>query len=984
MKIKVCSIIMGAVLLMQTAYSFADLALQSESSLFSEISAAYQSKFYPGAVSHAADFASKYPQSLLLPQVLAIEGESLYHLARLNEAESALKKSCALTAKNETPVPVTSYWLGRTLFDLKKYDESCAAFYDASSGAKETGSLKKIYSSSLLYAGKSYAAQKKYEESIPLLEYAAANGMQYNWSEYCGAVLLLFTSYKETKNYKKTVQMYANLSGLDGSAADNLALYAGDAENALGNYKSAYNLYESVLLNGSPAFAVQALQKSYAVSSEHQNEVKKDPGEVLALVKEKLSSSPDLLDEFYLRLGIDAFAAGNYSKSSSYLEQISENALSDIFLIQSLYKAELIVRTGKEALPARAAAAQKVLNAALQKNESVKDSNPSVYNSYGKALVRYAALQQHWNETLKNAQNVSLPDADSLYWKAAAEYETQQYAKSLATLETVVNVSGSLAWKSCKESRLLYAETLSKNGRTQDSIAVFSKLSDELQNAVPQSAAFAETVCINYASVLLAAGKNTEAAQQAARGTSSTALYLEALADFNRGKWKEAASLFTKYLAAGDADTSRQSFAKFYCGYVQYRSNDTSSAYKTLYEFAKQNPSNALTWNAYMTAASAAVANGKLPLAADSAECALKNAVSEDRRQKSVLLCAGIYVDSVLYEKALNLLTPYIKQRNAFGLQCRFETAQIYEKKQKITQADNVYASISADFPSAALAEEAEYRRGDLYYSAKNYGTAVSRFQSYINKYPDGRFSDAAMYFCAESLNVSGLPERAVLQYELLLKTASKTTYRYAALKSLCALYRAQGDYHAALESAKLMLSDYAEQSRADKIDRQIQELEQLASGTDARIVQKKSEYETSGGVSTASGRKAGTELAALYAKSPDTRNDALLLAEKLLTAQKKNLEAESLYAAENAALLASLYRMRKRNTESAKMYLSAAEYWRKNASENNAAAALYGAVEAFDAAGSYSDAKEAASLLEKLYPASRQNAAAEQIVNRN
>ena len=240
------------------------------------------------------------------------------------------------------------------------------------------------------------------------------------------------------------------------------------------------------------------------------------------------------------------------------------------------------------------------------------------------------------------------------------------------------------------------------------------------------------------------------------------------------------------------------------------------------------------------------------------------------------------------------------------------------------------------------------------------------------------------MYFCAESLNVSGLPERAVLQYELLLKTASKTTYRYAALKSLCALYRAQGDYHAALESAKLMLSDYAEQSRADKIDRQIQELEQLASGTDARIVQKKSEYETSGGVSTASGRKAGTDLAALYAKSPDTRNDALLLAEKLLTAQKKNLEAESLYAAENAALLASLYRMRKRNTESAKMYLSAAEYWRKNASENNAAAALYGAVEAFDAAGSYSDAKEAASLLEKLYPASRQNAAAEQIVNRN
>ena len=54
-------------------------------------------------------------------------------------------------------------------------------------------------------------------------------------------------------------------------------------------------------------------------------------------------------------------------------------------------------------------------------------------------------------------------------------------------------------------------------------------------------------------------------------------------------------------------------------------------------------------------------------------------------------------------------------------------------------------------------------------------------------------------------------------------------------------------------------------------------------------------------------------------------------------------------------------------------MYLRAAEYYRNVSNGERAAAALYGAAEAFTAAGLTGDARETAGLLKQLYPDSLQ-----------
>ena len=97
---------------------------------------------------------------------------------------------------------------------------------------------------------------------------------------------------------------------------------------------------------------------------------------------------------------------------------------------------------------------------------------------------------------------------------------------------------------------------------------------------------------------------------------------------------------------------------------------------------------------------------------------------------------------------------------------------------------------------------------------------------------------------------------------------------------------------------------------------------------------------------------------------------DAVKLAEQLLPAQEKNLAEESFYAAQNADILAQAYRQKNENGLSARYYLKAAQYYRRNKNTDElVSCALYGAYEAFTAEGLVGDANECAKNLKELYP---------------
>lgn len=956
------NVLMCCVLLFFPAAFFA-APFETDVSLFAELSSAFHSGFYPGAVQYADRLKQKFPDSASLGEALLIKGESLVHLNDFSEAEKTLREAQLHTENSPALFTDCSYWLGRACEGagdfsgaLDWYYQYCAAvrgnaFSDGADGSER----QDYYAPAVYHSAGIFYRKRDYDKAVPFLEYVVQNGAQYDVPSYTDALFKLMDSYCRSGAQKKAVSLYNALSESDfsalqpdGYAADALMLYAGDAYLKDGSYKKAYDLYCAVLKNGEKSLVPLALKKAYSVSSSHRAEIGAEPGAVLADAQQFLSDSPELLGEFWTRLGADAYADGDYRKSLLYFDEAEKNVPVDLFLFAALYRAQ--IAAGKHPDEKSAALAERMI---LKSRGILNEENQAVLLRESAVLLcRYAAIQKHWDDVKKYAALVAPLDEDTREYLALAEYSTGNYDKASALLKGVYTN--------------LHALSLARQQDFKNAASVYAEIAAER--------ALTDEELLNYAKVLLYSGRYREAQIAAAECRLSEANYVLGLAQFNTWSWPYAEKNFSLYLASPDKkDEKYVSYAQFYLGYSQYRQGKSKKAYETLSGFVKRYPGHELFWSAQIAAANAAVQNNEPEEAASHAEAAIQNAAEIAQTEEAVLLCAEIYADAQKYNQALAVLAPYTKRADEFGMKSLFAAGQIYEKLPDLNKADETYKSLAQKFGSEKLSEEAMYRRGEMFFAAGQYDAAIARFNEYTKKYPAGSFVDAAWYFTAESYVRTGNTERAILQNRALVKKFPDSAYLYSSCKNLIELYREQGDYPGALEYARFLIEKYGDQARSDGITELSSDLEKLHSGKSEAVVQAENEFEKNGGENSASGRISGTKLVALYASDAAFLRNAVALAEKLLPLQKKHLQEESLYAAQNAQFLGKMYRRTERNKSAAELYLLAAEYFRMNDMDDDAAAALYGAYDSFRAAGLSGDAEATAQTLKALYPDSRQ-----------
>lgn len=939
-----------SILFLAVSALYAQKETETDLALFNELSAAYSSGFYPGAVEYADRLESAYPDSVFTGRMLVMKGESLVRLGRSSDAEPVLSQAERLNKNNPDLTHACSYWEGRARYAQKKYGGAAQSFYDS---CKITGTGGRYYSSAVLYGGRSLYALGSYSESVSPFEYVVSNGKKYSGSDYEEAVLKLADACNRTNAYGKTISLFDSFSA--GSlSADGYALfsvYTGDAYYGLKQYRKAYDLYSAVLESGQKKFAAGALKKAYAVSSEHRNEVGTDAGAVLAQAQHTLSGSPELVSEFWMRLGIDAYNQNNFSRAKQYFDSADASATDSMKQTMALYRAEMLLGDTDAAHA----------YAFLEKAEQAAhlEEKDSSYDMYASLMLKYAALQGEWETVKAYEEKIKTPAAKTQYYTALAYYNTAGYAGAAGILGKMIN-SGSGA-----EVPALYARSLVKINKIQDALSVFA--------GMDSSGKMDDISRLDYAETLLLSGQYAAAYEQARKSSEPEALYTAGLAAFNSREWGNSEDCFTKYGRTVPGSGKYQQYALFYLGYSQYKLGKNGAAYAVLSGFAEKYPGNELCWNAHMTAANAAVQDNKYVQAAAQASEAVKTAPDAPSLERAVLFCSGVYSDSGNYTEALSILSPYTAQKNRFGMKCAYETAQIFVKQGELEKADNAYLKIARDYPAEDLAEESMYRRGEIYYTAKQYDAALSRFGEYEKQYPLGKYTDASWYFSADCQAQKGNVSRAILQNAALIKEYPGSTYIYGARKNLMLMYRRTDDYADALAQARSLLSEYGDQARSDGIAKQAAELEKLVSGSSEPLVKKQSEYEQKGRLSTEEGRRAGTELAAMYGKSDSTLQQGAELAAQLLAVEKQHLDEESADAAENADIIALYDRRTGKNKESADMYLFAAKYYRMNGMNDDAASALYNAADAFRAAGRDGDADATIKTLVQLYPESRQ-----------
>ncbi len=933
---------------------------------YSQMTQAYENKFYPGVLRYADEIIQNDRSGVYSDQAKIYKLEGLYKTGRSAEFVNFWKD---LRISDSSKESAFFYWGGRFYLDDNKYSLASVLF-DRCIFAKEPEELK----NSAIYYG-AVASQKdmNFEKAIHCYSYVLANGLKYQLKDYKKAAVEILNCYNSTKNYPKTVELAGKLekTQFDHVTYNTILLLKGEGLEGLGKYRDAYDIYCSVLADGPENLSALAMQKAYYVSSRHKKEVGEEPGQIIRKAEPRLEKYPDLLSEFWARLAIDAFESGDYDKSRTYFASSQKGASSAILHLGAIYLSEMTLKEKNGTDVEKAVKAQSIL-------DSVKVTpQDELYFNYNLSMARVKAFQKLWKESREFAQIVIKSKNNPLreqgkYWILLSYYQENDLKTCLKLVEEENSTPDN------PDYAVLVAKVYAKNGDSKKADAIFWNLEEKglLDN----------DGILDYTRTLLKAGYMISATEQSEKAAGGEAYYLAGIAAFNRGKWQTACEKFEKCQSDEQLSQKYRGYAEFYLGYCQYRSGEAEKAAGTLQAFAAGYGNHPLLWRGCDIGAKSAVQAKKYDMAFALAEKAVENAKTESERQSSVLLCAGIYADTEKFDEAVKTLLPYSKKNDSFGIECRFRIAQIQAEKKDYKSAEEFYLSVGKEVSARELGDEALYRYAELsYIQAENgrnelYQTAAERFEEYCSRRTSGNFTVAAQYYTACCYRKMNQNAKAKLYYEKVTANSKAETFIYGSLLELVSIYEEEGEYEKGIKAADELIVFYPDEAKKDGIPKAKEELYLLSKGGNVSQAKLAAEYQKAGEEKTFEGRKTGTELARSFFESGMTE-PAEKLAKGILEENKKNIVNESQMAAENGELLAKILRNRTENKQSGELYLSVAQWYRNCGNEQMAAKALYSAAESFDAAAMYGDSKAVVEKIKEIYPDSQWSRKAEELL---
>lgn len=952
------------------SFTFAQKANTTQ--LASQMMSAYSDGFYPGVVRFADEILLQKSNSPVEVKAFLLKSESLLKMGRIQESLEFLLSEQSLVKKNGEAKAESFFWTGRAYFELNKNEESLSCFYNSADILKkglqtktlqENEQNQKLYANSLFYAGKVLRRLENFETAAEYFEYVIQNGNIFSANDFEDAAVNFFECAVLSKQFAKCEEYYPQVKDFeftnDGEYRILLA-YAHSLEG-LKKYAQAYELYVKILSSGPDSLSAIAMQRAYLISSANPSVAGEKADAIIEKASALKEKNPQLISEFWTRLAIDEFNSKNYEKSLLYFNNAKENSSVPLKQLGLIYSTEIKFLTSKKT---QKQAAYDCLSL-LENGWNDCDFEPDEF-FYADAMVakaRYSAICEDWQKTLEYASPQILCEKSpgvkksAVYWTSLALYSTGRYKECLQIMEKSSYQDDDFL--------ILKAKALAKSGNSSGADSIFYELS--------QKGLLNNDGRLDYIRTLLNAGHLYSTVEQANVASGAEASYMKGLAFFNRREWKNAENAFSSAIEQKNDKTALEenysNLSYFYLGYCQYQLEEYENALKNLSVFVNSKKESSLKWLACVTASRCAVQLAKKTQAVEVASESLKIAKDDSETHESVLLLSGIYSDFGDFDNAIKVLKPYSDKVDEFGNECLYLLAQVYVQKKDFVKADSCYKTLSEQKLSDSLAQEALFRRGELFYTNEKYSKAIPLFESYMKNYSNGKFFDAAMYFEADSLLKTRKTEKASLYFMQIIQNQNDSTYKYAAQKNMVELFRQNGEYSLALQMAQKMIQEYGSQAEADGIPAITRELKALASGADKEILEKEIEYENLGFEKTAEGRLAGTSLVKLYAKTLNFQK-AEKLAVQLLKIQEKN-EMEVEGAFENSQFLAGLYRNQNKKDDSAQMFLKAAQYARKCGKNEDAARCLYGAAESFDAAKKRGDAKSTVELLQKLYPQS-------------
>ncbi len=189
-----------------------------------------------------------------------------------------------------------------------------------------------------------------------------------------------------------------------------------------------------------------------------------------------------------------------------------------------------------------------------------------------------------------------------------------------------------------------------------------------------------------------------------------------------------------------------------------------------------------------------------------------------------------------------------------------------------------------------SLAEEALFRRAEVYHEAGLWPRAQEAFYLYRRSFPQGDYADAAHYWGGEAALNGGEPFGAVLLWERLDQEFPGSPFRGSSLWKSAEVYQDRGDYNKALNLLNRLVQYRPDEARVLGTAAKIQELRYLLAGEGREVAALRAEIGSLGGAEDPEGRELVLELARiLLYQGGSSREEAKLLLEEILFYQEED-----------------------------------------------------------------------------------------------
>jgi TolA-binding protein len=795
------------------------------------------------------DFIRDYPLSISLQEARLFLALSEYQLGQKPEAMATLEK-IPLTALGEESHNSVLFWKGRIHLES---GEVQPALDDLLMAGDDWGSPAQALSYRILL-GRAYLRAGSYNLAVSTLEPLLASSSPIQEKE---ALNFLVYALIQLGDWDRVISTLGTRE-----LSPSQSLYLAEALLGQGNFAQAKNYYQN-LLTADLSLSVVAYQRLFNAALEAG-----DLAEAQSLITEaelNLGKEPEVLGDFWRRIGIGAYRRGDLGTAENYLFKIWFRRQNDLPRVVSVYYLSRLLSETQ-----RVSEAVTVLQEYEQLGGKLSQDALGLLAKLHLDQGDFASAAKVYRSLLETAPGD--PQAGLwtylLAWLASRQGESAQ-AISYLSSATAPRESENLFAQGLK----LRAQELKKLGEWEDASEAYGRYL-ALQPADPW--ANAESLSIHFVqkrfALLLGEAQKNSSYLADWKATAPRAYfshqYQYGLALVSLGRYAEASRILAELETLGEIEEKLLPYARFYRALSIFRLDGSRWAEsRNLWDrIVRENPEHSLAaqsifWSGWMSL------RGSDFGAAESAFRRHATHPQAQDRSGSRYYLAKALIGQGKGEEALSTLDNLAKSSppTIWSPNALYDRAEIFQNRQNWDQALREYASLHQRFPESPLASEGLLQRAQLLMNLERWPQAKAAYRDFRQAHPDSDFADMSFFQQALASKNAGEDFEAILILTDLIDRFPDSNYRGSALWEVAGLYEKQKNYLVARDYFKDLTEAFPSLAQSLGVEAKLRTIDLLIAGFSEEEAQLQVAVALGERTATAEGRQAMIDLSRLY-----------------------------------------------------------------------------------------------------------------------